>query len=229
LTVVNFDLGQEKRARRPSARRERHKADVRQRLFEGALQLFQRRGYEGTAVQEICARADVAKGTFFNYFASKEHVLVAYHDRLKEGVLARLERRRFRSARAAVHATIAECARAVAAERALGRILLRVMFGSALLLEADARQEQRFLAWLRAHLEAGVARGELSADLDLDLFLSLITAVLSATVVEWVLSEGAPGLEAQLEGRVALLFRGAEPRDKASGSPPTRTKKARRR
>jgi AcrR family transcriptional regulator len=55
--------------------RERRKTEVRQRLFRAALQLFGTRGFNATTVEDITRAADVGKGTFFNYFATKERLL----------------------------------------------------------------------------------------------------------------------------------------------------------
>ena len=59
-------------------RRERHRAEVRGRLLRAALRLFAERGFTATTVADITEAADVGKGTFFNYFPSKEHVLAAF-------------------------------------------------------------------------------------------------------------------------------------------------------
>lgn len=56
-------------------RRERKAAETRVRLFRCALQLFAERGYANVTVEDITEAADVGKGTFFNYFAGKDHVL----------------------------------------------------------------------------------------------------------------------------------------------------------
>ncbi len=40
-----------------------------------AMELFSRKGFAQTKVEDITEAADVGKGTFFNYFPSKEHVL----------------------------------------------------------------------------------------------------------------------------------------------------------
>jgi AcrR family transcriptional regulator len=45
--------------------------------MEAALRLFAEHGYEATTVKDITRAADVAKGTFFNYFATKEAILPA--------------------------------------------------------------------------------------------------------------------------------------------------------
>ncbi|MGH9758295.1 MAG: TetR/AcrR family transcriptional regulator [Candidatus Acidiferrales bacterium] len=65
-----------KRAR--EGRRERHREEIRQRLYRAALKLFAERGFLETTVEDITEAADVGKGTFFNYFPTKEHVLAAF-------------------------------------------------------------------------------------------------------------------------------------------------------
>ena len=61
-----------------SGRRERRRAEIRERLFRAALRLFAERGFMETTVEDITEAADVGKGTFFNYFRTKEHVLATF-------------------------------------------------------------------------------------------------------------------------------------------------------
>lgn len=56
-------------------RRQRRAAETRVRLFRCALQLFSERGFPNVTVEDITEAADVGKGTFFNYFKTKDHVL----------------------------------------------------------------------------------------------------------------------------------------------------------
>ena len=60
------------------SRRQRRSAELRERLFRSALDLFASKGYAETTVEDITESADVGKGTFFNYFPSKEHILMAF-------------------------------------------------------------------------------------------------------------------------------------------------------
>ena len=69
-------------------RRERKKEETRQRIVAAAIELFQRNGYEATTVDEISERADVAKGTFFNYYPRKESILDDVHEQQLEAVEA---------------------------------------------------------------------------------------------------------------------------------------------
>lgn len=57
------------------SRRKRKKDQTRQRLLSASLELFHEQGYSATTIENITERADVAKGTFFNYFPTKEALL----------------------------------------------------------------------------------------------------------------------------------------------------------
>jgi len=61
-----------------SGRRERHSAERRLRLVRAALELFAKKGFSQTTVEDITNAADLGKGTFFNYFPSKEHILAEF-------------------------------------------------------------------------------------------------------------------------------------------------------
>jgi len=64
-----------------NGRRARRRRETHSRIFDAALRLFAERGYANTPVEEITEAADVAKGTFFNYFPTKEAILEALAER----------------------------------------------------------------------------------------------------------------------------------------------------
>ena len=68
-------------------------AETRSALVAAATELFDRKGFAETTVEEICERADVAQRTFFRYFPSKEAVLYAEFEDLQAQLLARLAER----------------------------------------------------------------------------------------------------------------------------------------
>src|SRR5216683_512284 len=73
----NFGIALHNSSSNPS-RRQRRSADIRERLFGAALQLFAQKGFAETTVEDITEAADVGKGTFFNYFPSKDHTLLIW-------------------------------------------------------------------------------------------------------------------------------------------------------
>jgi AcrR family transcriptional regulator len=74
----------------PPGRRARRKAELRQRILRAALGLFARQGFLATTVEQITEAADVGKGTFFNYFPTKEHALAGFSELQLEKVRAAL-------------------------------------------------------------------------------------------------------------------------------------------
>ena len=52
------------------------KTDVRLKLLETGIQLFAKNGYNGTGIKEIVEAVGIPKGSFYNYFKSKEEFTV---------------------------------------------------------------------------------------------------------------------------------------------------------
>jgi AcrR family transcriptional regulator len=60
-------------------RRDATKAANRAAILEAGRQVFGELGYEATTVRDIIRRTELASGTFYNYFKSKEEVFHALH------------------------------------------------------------------------------------------------------------------------------------------------------
>src|SRR3954451_19898740 len=58
-------------------RRERRKAETRQRLVSAAMAVFARQGVDATRINEITDEADLGFGSFYNYFDGKEAIVAA--------------------------------------------------------------------------------------------------------------------------------------------------------
>jgi AcrR family transcriptional regulator len=58
-----------------ASRSERRRQETADRIAEGAARLFAERGVAATTVADICERADVARQTFFNHFATKQDLV----------------------------------------------------------------------------------------------------------------------------------------------------------
>ena len=66
----------------------RRDGDVRNRLAEAALELFQTRGYDRTTAAQIAAAAGVTERTFFRYFPDKREVLFDGEARVQAALVA---------------------------------------------------------------------------------------------------------------------------------------------
>lgn len=72
----------------PRPPRRRNPRNTRERLIRAALDLFTAKGYHETTTPQIAARAQVAEGTIYRHFASKDLLL----NELYRGGVRRLQR-----------------------------------------------------------------------------------------------------------------------------------------
>ena len=73
------------------ADRQRGTSEKRERILEGALRAFAKKGFYNTRVSEIASEAGVADGTIYLYFKNKDDLLISLFEDRMEWVIARLE------------------------------------------------------------------------------------------------------------------------------------------
>ena len=77
-------LTKAKRGRPPATQ------DRREQILDAALRCFVDRGFYGTTIPEIAAKADIASGTIYHYFDSKEALVNALFRHWKTHIAARV-------------------------------------------------------------------------------------------------------------------------------------------
>ncbi len=50
--------------------------ETKQRLYENAITLFDKKGYSSVTIEEICAKSNLSKGTFYVHFNSKHDIVI---------------------------------------------------------------------------------------------------------------------------------------------------------
>jgi AcrR family transcriptional regulator len=78
-------------------KREETKASNRQAIIDAAREVFADLGYGATTVRDIIRATELASGTFYNYFKSKEEVFQALQDETALRVRPRLRAERIRA------------------------------------------------------------------------------------------------------------------------------------
>lgn len=82
---------------RARGKREETKASNRQAIIDAARIVFAELGYGTTTVRDIIRSTELASGTFYNYFKSKEEVFQALQDETALRVRPRLRAERIRA------------------------------------------------------------------------------------------------------------------------------------
>ncbi len=155
---------------------------VRERLIDAGLRVIYRAGYTGAGISDVVAGAGVPKGSFYNYFDSKEAFAAAVVDRFADWNLGRLvaalgDRRRTPLTRLRTY--FAERRRALA-EHGHGRGCLLANLGAETADVVGVVRERlaaRFAEWQR--VVAGCLRearelGELSPAADVDALAAFV-------------------------------------------------------
>ena len=196
-----------------SGRREQAKLERRERLYEAALTLFRGQGYEATTVAQITRRAGLAKGTFFNYFPTKDAVLrylaVREIGRLGNAVLS--GRNGSGSALAKLKSLMSTLARSLKQDRELICLVFSKGISVPELLAGDAGgfslQPMASLLIRRAQ-----RTGEINPDVDPDMLAAALDALYLQQLVRWCRADSAHDLEERLTGIVDLLLLGISAR-----------------
>jgi AcrR family transcriptional regulator len=192
-----------------ASRRERKKDETRERITRVAVRLFMDRGFDATTVDDIARKADVARGTFFNYFPRKESVLVAFADQHldhMEALTAELLARK-----GPARPKILAFATAMTGRYTDNRDLSRI-FVSHLMTRLDDpmhRLPSRGRALLASIIAQGQKQGDLRAAMDPDLAASVIQGVALGTLLLWLSGDAAAfALPEELGRRVSLVLDG---------------------
>jgi len=91
-SASGVSAGTQAAQRAAGGRRERRARETRQRILTAAFELFVERGVDGATVEEIAERADVARGTVFNYFPSKDTLCGSIGSLMMDRVQEAMER-----------------------------------------------------------------------------------------------------------------------------------------
>src|SRR5215475_6727814 len=205
-TSGSVSVPPQRRASLPSAasRRERRSAELRERLFRSALTLFSSKGYAETTVEDITKAADVGKGTFFNYFPSKEHILMAFAE-MQLGRLEAVVREAEQSdlPMRDVMRTPEEPIR----HPAIVRALLQANLSSVPVRGEMVRIHDRNRALLGRLIRHGQERGEIRSDLAAEEIAQVWRQTIFGTLMFWSLT-GDATLTARIETAIRLLWEG---------------------
>ncbi len=175
----------------PLGRRQRRASETRLRLFRCALALIAERGLPNVTVEDITEAADVGKGTFFNYFETKDHVL---------GVMAEIQLGKIKEAALAasagklpIQAVLGRLAKRLSEEPGRSPSLARALISSFLATESVREILKRNMHVGRKTIgeviAAGQMRGEINPKLKKEKVAMQFVQSVMGTVLLWSLHQ----------------------------------------
>ncbi len=189
-------------------RRARRREVLRNKVYDAAIELFTKQGYDTTTIDAIAERADVARNTVFNHFPQKMAscrvgVTASSHHGGRAGAGRRARRPR-RAGRKSLRRCMAELAALSTADR---RQTVMVMDASA--RHSDILSRQPLAAVFTPIVAAGQDRGEFSTTPQPDLVGAVLAGIYCTTLLRWIAEEPAPfHLATQLDAMLDIVFTG---------------------
>ena len=208
------------------SRRERRSAELRERLFRSALALFASKGYAETTVEDITQAADVGKGTFFNYFPSKEHILMAFGEMQLaklESVIDEAQKSR-QPMLEVLRALVLRMTEEPIRNPSIVRALLLANLSSVPVRGAMVQIHDRNRALIGRLIRHGQERGEIRTDLPAQEIAQVWRQTVFGTLMFWsLLGDGT--LPARIETAIRMLWEGIGNKSQAKSVKKTGTVK----
>ncbi|HEV7513035.1 MAG TPA: TetR/AcrR family transcriptional regulator [Candidatus Acidoferrum sp.] len=195
-------------------RRQKRSLQIRERLFRAALDLFAQHGFADTTVEDITNAADVGKGTFFNYFPSKDHILLAFAEMQLAKLQAIIENLR------STHEPVPQFLRTLAVRMteepgrnpSIVRAMLLANLSSTPVREGMRINQARGHKLLTEFVQIGQERGELRSDLPAGDIAHVFRQTVFGTLLVWSLY-GDDSLASRIRTALDVLWQGLSPRN----------------
>jgi AcrR family transcriptional regulator len=202
-------------------RRQRRSAEIRERLFRAALELFAKKGFSETTVEDITEAADVGKGTFFNYFPSKDHILLAFGEMQLSKLQSAIEeaRRTGEPMPSFLRSLGVRMTQEPTRNPSMIRALLQAYLSTTPVRAAMIDLQKSLHALHTQMIQLGQERGEIRNDLPAADIAQVFRQTIFGTLLVWSLY-GDATLHSRIEAAFNVLWTGLAPRQ-LPATPPT--------
>jgi TetR/AcrR family fatty acid metabolism transcriptional regulator len=164
----------------------------RSAILNAALTIFVTRGYHDTKVSEIATQAGVAEGTLYNYFVSKEELLLALFDEKWGGMVDDIKRKisRIDDPNDKLKTIFTTIVKLFKKDRELAEIFLVDVKQSSIFLNSyTVNRVVEFIDMIEEVLKEGKRKGVYRKDLDTKVAKMVIFGAAQGIMLGWVLNE----------------------------------------
>lgn len=196
-------------AQRPKTKRAIQSEKTKQTIFETAIDLFSKYGFEKVKIEDITRKANVSKGTFYTHFETKESVLVAQFQKVDENYVQAME-----TIPAGATATdklmVILSSMIYYCSEICGVDALKVVYINQIspnnhtaILNARDRPLYHFLDEIAGQ---GLETGEFQTEMNADELVDMFGRNLRVCIYDWCLSDGKQSLASLVASQFDLLL-----------------------
>ncbi len=175
------------------SRRERRRLEVRARVLDAARDLFESQGYDATTVAQICERADIAYGTFFNHYSEKQAILRMMADQAISQVEEMLET--LSKAKGTIEEHLISLLESPGQEQDNDQQFRRDLLGriySIAYSESPEDSDRRYHAAFERYMQESVIQGRVRDDAPIEALADIAASQLGSMALSWVHFEDFP-------------------------------------
>jgi AcrR family transcriptional regulator len=158
--------------------------DKKQRILDTAVDEFAEQGFKQASLNRMVQKLGIAKGSIFQYFGNKEGLFQFIFNHAVELVRQSLRQVKQETADAdffeRIRQSILAGIRFIDRHPRIYRVYLKMIFQEDFPLRAEFLQQVHLFSgeYLKPHVEAGIARGDLRPDLDVDMAVFFLDALM---------------------------------------------------
>ena len=167
-------------------------SDKYQRILDAAIAVIAEKGFFTARISDIAARADVADGTVYLYFKSKEEILHSIFDRSVDEALtaARAQIKEISDSREKLRRIALLHLERLGADRDLAVVFQVELRGSTKFMEEfSAAGFAEYLELIRSTFEEGQRAGVFRRDLNAKVVAKILFGALDEMATNWILSK----------------------------------------
>ncbi|WP_182914525.1 TetR/AcrR family transcriptional regulator [Paenibacillus sp. 1011MAR3C5] len=189
--------------------REEKKRITEENIIDAAYQLFSSKGYDLTTVADITELAGVAKGTFFNYFRTKDEVLVRIQKSLFFSEITQISEQADSPFTPKVLSLVKELGDSFNGNRTLVRVSLQQLLsgGSAGTIQGSMQAKVDALTVI---FKKAQQAGELTGDIPAEEMSQTALKLYKGTLMDWCTSRVEANLGDQLMEAFRIFTRGIQ-------------------
>jgi AcrR family transcriptional regulator len=194
--------------------REKKKIETKNKIFEVAGRLFKERGFEGTSIDEITEEAGIGKGTFFNYFPTKEALLLYFGEQWDELIYSLIENELATSCstRDKIKNLLAFLAKHYEKDKELTKLMvfesIKYLKFTGLKSDEVKKRQYRLIKILSDVLEEGVKEGDIKRTIDVKKVTETLIAIYLFSLMAWLKPESDYSFSRDISEKIDIVFEG---------------------
>lgn len=183
------------------------------KIFESGVKSFQENGYDNVTIEDICKTAGVSNGLFYNYFDSKDQIIVELfkkmdldYDEAFNAIPDNID---------ALEKLLKFCTYTAIRTQSLGKDYLRVLYQSFLAQERCnvymINEDRPVYKIIKIIIEEGQQSGQIRLDQDSKEIQSIILHCIRGVFYQWALYDGGFDVKLEVEKVISTLIYGLRP------------------